>query len=707
MQARKSLLAASIIAVAGVSMASFIGAGITEQSSAAPQSGQTAATTLDPSERHPASPRSAADEPVPLALGLQGEIAGLASGASATATVVIGDRSYPATVQGNSYAADFIALNADEMVVVEVASTRARYRSILGSAGRLAIAAGGDGNVTVAERSSLRVSPYSSALAWMVRVGLGGRDAVSDAEFENVTRSIVGSHMAIAAYLLNGWSTGSIALPLGYQDGQQVLETPAAYAQAASINTSLAMAYLFDQADNVPLTALEQLPDALAMLGPIPLNEPAMSVSDLQMLYRQSDGSYALFEEEPLIVHPRYTATLTAQGGVALAPQGDAGTRNVLRYLPIRPSEQLPVHRVSHGHVLRRLVVGEVYSLWASRSVWLDSHHSSAGDYEQENTEYSMWSAFDTKAVSAANSWRPLFGDEFESQTTRYWLPAACSTSRRAAHLPAFGKCAQLEHWFRFNLGGYGNGYSYNGETFDDRMQPVLSNGSRTFSYQINPDGGLQVSLNYNAEQPTVSTTFWRYEAGTQERRPVIYLAQIVGASFVGASMAMTPQYDFYFTNPAGSWRGPSTQARLAAYPAPTSQFEIRRFTNNTGRDVTITASGSEPFVPGTWRSVLGSVADYQYAAKFPSSPLTRAANDCQSAFATGATVCAPSRVRYFKALQRVGARWYGVVDFYSNSLLVPADHTGPLEVQVLDSRADYIECVAGSCLSSVPPAAP
>ncbi|MGH8083205.1 MAG: hypothetical protein ACREP7_21680, partial [Lysobacter sp.] len=685
----------------GVAMASAIAVSNEDASLTAPQSQLNAVASLDrPTHRSSAEP-GAADAPISFDLNLQGEIAGLAAGAPATATVVVGGRSYPATVQGNAYTASFTALSEDEMVVVEVVSTRARYRSVLGSAARLALAAGNDSTVTVAERSSLRVSPVSSALAWMVRVGLDGRDAVSDAEFEKTTRSIVGWHLATAAYTLNAWTAGTMALPQGFQDGQQVLESSAVYAQAAQVNSTLAMAYLFDQADSAPLASVEQLPDGLAMLGPVPLNEPAMTVSDLQVLYRQLDGSYALFEEEPLTAHPRYAATLTAPGGVALAPLGDAGTRNILRYLPFRPSEQLPVHRVSRGHELRRLVVGEVYDLWVSRSVWFDSHHSAAGDYEQENTEYSTWSAFDLKAVSTANPWGPVLGTELYGPT--YWLPAACSTSRRAAHLPAFGKCAVLEHSFRLNYGGFGSGHAYNTETVDDRMGMVYASGARNFSYQTEIDAGLRVSFASSSDPAGTSTTFWRYEAGTPLLRPVIYLARIPGASFVGASVAMAAQYDVTPLYQGGSWRGPNSLAKLAAYPAPISYLEIRRNIDYSGRDVTVYPNG-ESAIPGTWTPVNTGVADYQYRASFANSPLPRNVANCQSAFATGATGCAPSRVRYFRPVQRIGARMYGVVDFYSNALLPPASHTGPYEVQVLDSRADYAECVAGPCLPTATP---
>ncbi|MEH6419149.1 hypothetical protein [Pseudomonas sp. CGJS7] len=718
MQARKGLTAAIAATVASIAMASVIAAGTLGEPGSAEASGPSAPTRLDPSDRGLTPPPNAADEPVPVALNLQGEIAGLAPGASATATVIVGDRTYPATVQGNAYTASIAVLNGDEMVVVEVASLRARYRSALGSAARLIAAAGSDGTVDSSERSSLRVSPFSSALAWMVRVGLGDRDAVSDAEFEHVTRSIVGTDLAVAAYLLDGWASGAIALPAGYQDGQQLLQNQAAYRPiAAQANWTAAMTYLFDQADNVPLTSLDQLPNALAMLGPVPLNESAMWVSDLQLLYRQTDGSYALYEDEPLTAHPRYTASLSAQGGVSLTPQGDAGSRNVLRYLPFpNVTAQLPVQRASRGHLLRRLVVGEVYDLWASRSVWQDSHHSAAGDYERENTEYSVWSAFDLGAASAANSWRPLFGSGSLSQPgPTYWLPAACNSTRRATHLPAFGKCAQSEHWFRFDSGGYGNGYQFNAATFGERMQYVAASGSRNLAFQVEPDGSLYVSALPTSQLPQVGTTFWRYEAGTSEfngqdmsaRLPVIYLARTTGGNFVGSSVAMTRQYDVALGSPVGTWRAPANQTWLARYPALDRTAEIRRLSDGSVRDATVYTVGGESIIPGQWLQASSGVADYQYRKKIPQTPALQYATDCQSAFATGATACAPSRVRYFQPLQRVGARLYGISDFYSNELLLPPGNTGPYDVRLLDTRADYIDCLSGDCQASVPPAAP
>ena len=700
MQAGKSLAAAIAVALGGVAMAAAVSDRIADGApAAAPMHAVVSASNTG---RAPAAVATAGDEaPVPFALTLHGEIAGLAAGAPATATVSIGGRSYPAEVQGNAYTAAFTALSGDEMVVVEVASTRARYRSALGSAARLAAAAGGDAEVTLAERASLRVSPFSSALAFMVNKALGGRDAGSDAEFENITRSIVGQHLATAAYMLNGWTSGAFPLPQGYTDGQQALEAPAAvYNQAImQANSAPAMAYLYDNADNVPLTGLSQLPEAMAMLGPVPLNEASVAVSDMQVLYRQSNGvDYALFEEEPLVDHPRYSAALTAQGAVALTPVGAAGSRNALRAVPVAGggSVQVTVQRVSRGHELRRLVVGDVYSLWMSRSLWFDSHHSATADFEQEFPAYSWWSAFDLKAVAAAHPWSQLLSDPLVSPT--YVLPTPCNSNRRAAHLPAFGKCEHREHYF----GRAGTGYVFAPPTVNDSMGLDLPNSARNFTPDL-AGGALRITQAPVNGQPSSRITFWRYEEGDALRRPVIYLSSTGGGYMAGASMALMPEHDVSFYKPAGSWRGPLSQGRLAWNPLPTSTFEIRRLGLGVQRDVTVFDNGGEPFTPGRWYpTVVRGVSDYQYTAKFGSNP-PRPVVDCDSAFATGASECAPSRVRHFRALQRVGTRLYGVVDFYSNAALKPAGYSGAYEVKYMDSRADYIECVSGECLTEVP----
>jgi len=697
MHAGKSLAAAIAVALGGVAMA----AAVSDRIAAGARGAEPAQAAASPSNLGRAPAATAGDEaPVPFALTLHGEIAGLAAGAPATASVSIGGRSYPATVQGNAYTAAFTALSGDEMVVVEVASTRARYRSALGSAARLAAAAGGDAEVTLAERASLRVSPFSSALAFLVRTALGGRDAASDAEFENATRSVVGSSLAGNAYMLDGWTRGAFALPPGYQDGQQVLDAPlAVYNQAMSqINAAPAMAYLYDNADQVPLTDLAQLPEALAMLGPVPINEDSVAVSDLQLLYRQSDGTrYALFEEEPLAQHPRYDAALTAQGAVALSPIGEAGARNALRALPFAPSVQSPVQRSVRGHTLRRVAVGDVYSLWMSRTVWFDSHHSAAGDWEQEYPSYSLWSAFDLNAVSAAHAWAPLLDTSFEKPL--YFLPAPCNSPRRAAsHLPAFGKCEHRAYSFMTPTGGL----VYNPSTFNDYMQYAQGNGAANFSRET-VGGRLRIMPTPAAGEAYVSTTFWRYEEGEPLRRPVLYLSSSAGGYFVGASMALAPEYGVTPGEMMGSWRGQSSQGRLAQYPAPYNVFEIRRLPNQYQRDVNIYFTGSETFNQGEWRSTDLGVADYQYLMRYPGATTTRPASHCFEAFAFGASECAPTRVRYFRPLQRVGSRLYGLVDFYSNAALKPQGYTGTYETKYMDSRADYIECVAGACLPATP----
>lgn len=636
---------------------------------------------------------------VSIDLILNGEIAGLASANEpVTASVVVGGRVFPAIVQGATYSASVNALNDTDMVTVEVVSTRARYRSVLGSAGKLQAVSGGDGDVSLAERASLRVSPFSTALAWLVRQGLEGRDAASDSEFETMTRSIVGNDLVMVAYLLDAFASGAVALPQGYQDGQQLLETPAAYAEFLWTQDfyPASQAYLFTQADYVPLTSLAQLPEVTAMLAPLPINEPAVSLGDLQLLYRQSDGSFALFEEEVLVDHPRYTAAITAQGELSLTPVGTAGTRNVLRYLPFSLFQPLPVHRVSRGHTLRRLVVGDEYSLWASRSLWSDSHSSAAGQFAEDTETYAVWSAFDLNAASAQYPWGQLLGDGLQFPT--YSLPSACTWTQRAAYQPGFGKCAHAPYWFRSSFGGSFRAVDRVG----DRMEILPTYGlERNFSYQLIGNGALQIVRANTPMELGTDSTFWRYAAGSAASRPLIYMARAAGGYFVGASVAMVKEPGIAMGSPVGSWRTPASESRLARYPE-SGTFEIRRFSDGSGRDVNITGnqvSSSQT----SWNYPTGSgVPDYTFRARFPNRPTSSIVANCSQAFATGAQTCGPTRVRYFRPLYRIGARLYGVSDFYSNDFLAPPGYTGPYQVYLLDSRADYVECVAGDCLASV-----
>lgn len=698
MKAGKGLLAAFVVLTAGATVAVMAGsAGLTDWLQRVAVSPRAQAAPTNAGIGHRLSQ-------TPVDLSLNGEIAGLASpNEPVTASVIVAGRVFPALVQGATYTASINALSDADMVTVEVVSTRARYRSVLGSAGKLQAVSGGDGDVTLAERASLRVSPFSTALAWLVRVGLEGRDAASDSEFETMTRSIVGNDLVMVAYLLDAFASGAVALPQGYQDGQQLLEAPAAYAEFLWTQDfyPASQAYLFSQADYVPFTSLAQLPEVTAMLAPLPINEPAVSLSDLQLLYRQSDGSFALFEEEVLVDHPRYTAAITAQGELSLTPIGGAGTRNVLRYLPFALFQPLPVHRVSRGHTLRRLIVGDEYSLWASRSLWSDSHHSAAGDFEEELATYAIWSAFDLNAASLQHPWAQLLGDGLQFPT--YSLPSACTSTQRAAYQPGFGKCAHAPYWFRYTYGGSFRAVDGVG----DRMQIVPTSGlERNFSYQLIGNGALQVVRGNTPMEPGTSSTFWRYVAGSEASRPLIYLARAAGGYFVGASVAMVKQPGITLGSPVGSWRTPASEARLARYPE-VRIFEIRRFPDGSGRDVNIMGNQVSS-TQASWNYSAGSgVPDYYFRALFPNRPTSFIVANCSQAFATGAETCAPSRVRYFRPLYRVGARLYGVSDFYSNEFLAPAGYTGPYQVQLLDSRADYVECVAGDCLASVPPAGP
>ncbi|SFL25701.1 putative regulatory protein, FmdB family [Lysobacter sp. cf310] len=633
----------------------------------------------DPAE--PIEVRGSQPKRPPVSLTIAGEISGLAPGAAPDSILVrVGNRSFSGQIQGGGYVATIDALDPAEMVDVQVLSQRVRYRSVVGSFGKLIAHTGGDRRVDAVELPTLRVSPWSSALAFLVSKVLDGRDAASDREFEQASRSLLGDDLFGARSLLEGVSSGTVALPNGYADGQQLLENEAAY--SAWLNSDkLKPEAVFAQADYAPLAFLSQLPPQTLMMAPIQRDNFPVFSNAPQLLLSNTDGSYSLYEGDSEEARPTYTAQLAASGDVLLLPR----TPRVYERYEGVTRMRLSLDRI----VLRRLFDGEHYDLWATRQEWTKTAVDQPALPPQPYWSMRLWSVSDLQEVARAGSWI--------SAPTRRALPWPCTqrTSQMSSGL-RLENCDFVQH--RFDAGGGGLTEDHGFKVGAD-MQPQAAEAGVAFAWYV--EGRALV-----VDTPLATLRYWSVD-GDDAVDTVVYIANGKGAnaaqtwSGVSGSLAVD-SLQFEVAQAQGVWTLASAATLATAYPNPHYTLEIQRDAGGVGEQRQDGYGLGPRAVPNKWDMVQGRVYDVLTTAEFGPGQGRRNVHDCVSAFAAGALTCAPARIRTFRPLHRVGDGLYGIEELHMQFEQKPPGYAGVYDV-VSSARPNFQRCLAGACLT--PPA--
>lgn len=634
----------------------------------------------------PIEARGSQPKQPPVALTLSGEILGLAPGAAPSSILVrVGNRSFAGQIQGGGYVATVDALDFSEMVSVEVASQRVRYRSVVGSFGKLVLRSRGDRRVDTAELQTLRVSPMSSALAFLVRTALEGRDAVSDREFEHVSRSLFSEDLFEARALLDGAASGAIVLPQGYADGQQLLENETLYSQwISSLNgRSTSAEAMFLQADYAPLSSLYELPSQMLLMATIPRDSFPVFANEPQLLLSNTDGSYSLHGGETEAAPPRYSAQLETSGDVLLLPRTP---RVFERYESTRV--RFSLDRI----VLRRLFDGDRHDLWVMREQWSRTSVDQPATTLAPYVEIRLWSASDLQQVTRTGAWT--------SAPTRRALPWPCF--RRDALFSGGQRletCDFVQH--RFDPGG--NGVTEDqGAKIDAYMRPQAGGPGLAFEWAVERNQLL-------VRTPLATLRYWSIDGDDDTVDTVVYLAvgtsgATAGQTWTGVSGSLAIDHvPFQAEQAAGTWTPASARTSATMYPNPHYTLEVQR---DAGGDAEQREDGygSGPRSSTLrWEAVDGRVYETLTTAVFDRREGQRSVRDCPTAFAAGALTCAPSRVRYFRPLKRVGDGLYGIEELHMQFEQKPAGYTGPYDVAAIEVRPNYYRCTAGSCLT--PPA--
>lgn len=633
--------------------------------------------------------------PAPV-LRLSGEVIELAVGAPLTVTAIVGTNTFPATVQGNTYTV-YIRSAAQEMVTVEARSPRVHYRSVVGSAGRLRTLAGSDTHLTLAEQPSLRISPYSTALGWLVRVALEDRDANSDIEFEKMTRVAASSDLEYAAYALAAFAKGELPLPdqfTGYTDGYQLLRDRDAFSQFIAYNNfrEASAGYLFDQPQEMPLTGSEGLPNQLAFVNGMPRDQLPIWMGHVFLLGRRGDGRFDFNERVP-VLDPVHALAVDGQGRIQLTPVGNQVRVVQKEFLVVDdygyPNSELHwVDRTAVGRTLKRLTRGDATSVWVMRSVWNDQEQLDPSAPVVQEVDYQVLSSTELGAWSVPDAWSSVAA----STTTLPWLCAESLFPEETVYDQAPSDCGYVEH--RFETNGSGSTVDHGWKVDAQTMLPAPTR-SLAFSWLRGAQGTLDIT------NGAVATSFWRLKEYPGDIGPVFYHAKALtgplsGKTTVGINMAARKSMASWTQSAAmGNWLSGSFAFQPWWYTQPGAMYLVQRNSGGAGQETYGPDGQGSSLLPVSWQFVRNAVYDKRIRAFGSTPPYVE---NCDIAEINGAMDCY-TRVRYFKPIARSGDRYYGIEEIYAGHIYpgYPEDAYSERSRSVLA----YYDCKGGGCTST------
>jgi hypothetical protein len=626
------------------------------------------------------------------ALQLSGEVTGLAPTASLAVVARVGEEIFPATVSGHSYIVNLGRPGPGEMVVLEASSERVHYRSFAGSAQRLRSLGGSDALVVLSEHSSLRISPYSSALAWQVAVALGGRDAASDAEFDQALRSAASDELGTIAYVLAAIAMNDLSLPPGYATGQSLLQNRSAFREFSTRPgvAAAAKSYLFYQDDVSPVASDAELGNSLVFLSGLPYHELPLE-ADVHLLERQSNGSFNFHQSQPLR-QPNYSLAIDGSGAVELRPEG-AASRTFER--PTAKGTQLLL-RTSTGHTLRRLTQGVGVGLWALQSRWTDLDLWDSA-LPEPSTEYKVVTSTSLEALARPTGWSGLLSNV---EWVHPWL---CVSPVGAFRVEQLDVCDYVRHDFRYN------GFNQTGTTLghawsmDLQGNPVAAQGGRLF--QWSRDGGSRLTTTGDR----VRTDFWRMNMGGTVAVPILFLSQVTsgeaeGSTMVGLNLSLlSPLNSPLQLQPLGEWSQGNIQSSPPRYVGYDAYFILSRFADGTGLSRTF-FEGVQTQWASPWQVFAGGFYDNRHwatSAGVGSPPVE--VDSCIAAMSVGAASCT-TQSRYFRPIVATRGGYYGIEERYQINRAAAGTGQPPIKVARTLVRSSYQTCLSGPCLATLQP---
>lgn len=624
----------------------------------------------------------------PVSIRIAGDI--VTSG-SETPTVIVrfGDQQVPATVNGNTFIADLTRLNAASIVSIEITKPNLQYRAVLGSAQLLKRQAGANGLLDISENPSLRVSPISTAIHFFVSRELGGRLPTSDDEMDKALRALTPVDLALAANMQRMIVEGQFQLPSGFASATELLADREAYRQFlilypqirggadANLRSFSAGRFAANDLDRNWLLTTRIARDGAPFVQPT-----------VQLMLRQP-GGFAVSASQSRS-DPDFGAELLADGDLRITPEGQPYFDTLVpanQIDPFNPSRSIIRRATIQRETYRRLFVGK------RQQLWLQTREESRNypQYPEQPTVAATTSVMLNASV-LEDAVAPVAAADVLGRRA---IPYFCLQPSQVNGEPAvLQNCEFALH----NMGANGFGQADGiGAKVDTSLVPASASGSVGVQWRIDT-GTLRI------DGPDYAAKFWRLglSDGVADAMVFQVTTQSGGETQVlaGHTIVLNGNLPAFFgpTEPAGTWH-------YGSFDAPEEygygeQFAVgpSRFIRNADGTQTqtsfLSASSDLPAITliqrSGWKLIGLNLYDTRYRANISTGdPYVEHFHSCESAFALGATQCAPIRVRYFRPIARVGSRWYGIEDIYFRRSIT--SYIAPFQFERL-SRANYYE---------------
>jgi hypothetical protein len=606
-----------------------------------------------------------------------------------TVMVVVGTQRIAAVVTGNAFVANLSQVSRKAIVSIETAKGDVVYRSLLGSADLVKRQAGADGVLNADENPSLRVSPLSTAIHFFLSRELGGRLPANDDEMDRALRAMLFTDLAPAANALSKIASGAIAPPAGFSSGYSLLRDQQAYRQfitSNNANPALGNADAYVQTLPGQPFAQADLERDWAVTGRIPLNGVPFAGPGVQLLLANANG-YAV-HSSPARRNTAFTRQILADGTLELLPDGTVSYEfNAVKNVPVVgqvvTAERRNILRETH----RRFFVGKRDQLWLSvrQEQALVPQYPEIAPTTPTTVSFLVAAEFAKMKVPGQDS--DVLG--------RRAAPSFCLQPSRATNEPkVMVNCDYALHFF----GTDGSAVAENmGQKIDQLMNPIGASGAVPLRWYREADGGWRV------EAPGYTLRLWKTGISDGAGDAMLYLATAMDGTtpltMAGHTVMINGNFPAALLSAdiLGTWKYATFGDERAPYVyddnVPRSDTTFIRTVDGTLLQRTVFDTGNEAITQDQrsgWKLVGIDMYDTRYRANVPTGePGVSNFASCESAFARGATQCAPIRVRYFRPLTRVGNRWYGIEDLYTRLLI--GSYTPPFDFE-RNSRGNFYE---------------
>lgn len=621
----------------------------------------------------------------PASLLVQGRV----PGASGVATLVlrVGETTATQAVALPDFSFTVPGAAPDAMVSIEVETPGVKRASILGSFRLLSRQAGRDAVLAADETDRVTLRPLLTALELYVRMELGARLPVSDAEHERAVRSVP-VDVPLGASLLASLEAGSLVLPTGYSHGYALMADGPRFRQYVRDNPAVTAGYsdAAGSASGIPMTP-EAVPSQLALIGDSVYGDVQIVERGTSIVLRVP-GGFEIHDNFPSRRSPKFSVEMADGGLLQLVPDQPVyyNTR-VFKQFQNGSAEVLARYTLE-SIAYRRQFVGGRSSLWSVRELY--------------TVTYPQHPELPAEAVGG---WELMTAIPLDTQARRFGtvdivgrrgLPRFCLAPDVAGEDVIFA-CGYSQYAFAPN----GTGVIEDGSpTIDIEMRPRSPETSLPVDWAIVNRGAMEVT------DGAIVTRAWLIERG-EAVASIVYVASSGSGSarltVAGQSALIdgTLRPSYGPADVVGTWRFATAEQQRGVqeiFNGPTDYRFVRSADGialQTFRQPEIQAGASVG--RAGWTLSGGRFYSTRYSANVAQVG-PQGFTSCSEALSLGATLCRVAEVRDFLPLAHVGNRFYGIENLHRNIAgygVAPVIDTIP--------RATYLELVDDEDVDSRP----